>query len=207
MQSPAGHARSPSPFANRRVFLVASPVWPSPSNASTGIPFCRVHKTGSSSSIPNSCPAGSSIVGLRGSLAPGGDDSIMPSKADEIRAYALERYVRPWRGSDEKRLAIRAGDVVREMGLHNATPNVCSSLASQRFQRDAGIVCGAMVRIRARPQRFTMSPTRRSPILQRARGRVPPPRPAVDNRAAAVRPPSPTTGGEAPICVWFPVSA
>lgn len=64
----------------------------------------------------------------------------MPSKADEIRAYALERYVRPWRGSDEKRLAIRAGDVVREMGLHNATPNVCSFLASQRFQRDAGIV-------------------------------------------------------------------
>ena len=140
MQSPAGHARSPSPFANLRVFLVASPVWPSPSNTSTGIPFCRVHKTGSSSSIPNSCPADSSIVGLRASLAPGGDDSIMPSKADEIRAYALERYVRPWRGSDEKRLAIRAGDVVREMGLHNATPNVCSSLASQRFQRDAGIV-------------------------------------------------------------------
>lgn len=64
----------------------------------------------------------------------------MPSKADEIRAYALERYVRPWRGSDEKRLAIRAGDVVRGMGLHNATPSVCSSLASRKFQRDAGVV-------------------------------------------------------------------
>ena len=64
----------------------------------------------------------------------------MPSKADEIRAYALERYVRPWRGSDEKYLAIRAGDVVRGMRLHNATPNVCSSLASRKFQRDAGIV-------------------------------------------------------------------
>ena len=64
----------------------------------------------------------------------------MASKADEIRAYVLERYVRPWRGSDKKRLAIRAGDVVRGMGLHNATPNVCSSLASRKFQRDAGIV-------------------------------------------------------------------
>ena len=64
----------------------------------------------------------------------------MPSKADEIRAYAIERYVRPWRGSSEKRLAIRAGDVVRGMGLHNATPNVCSSLASRKFQHDAGLV-------------------------------------------------------------------
>ena len=63
----------------------------------------------------------------------------MPSKADEIRAYALKRYVLPWRGSDEKHLLIRAGDVVRGMGLHNATPNVCSALASRKFQRNAGI--------------------------------------------------------------------
>lgn len=64
----------------------------------------------------------------------------MPSKADEIRAYALERYVQPWRGSDGERLTIRVGDVVRGMGLHHATSNVCSSLASRKFQRDAGIV-------------------------------------------------------------------
>ena len=64
----------------------------------------------------------------------------MPSKADEVRAYALERYVRPWRGANERRLAIRAGDVVRGMGLHNATPNVCSALASRKFQHDAGLV-------------------------------------------------------------------
>lgn len=64
----------------------------------------------------------------------------MPSKADEIRAYALERYVRPWRDGGGTRLAIRAGDVVRGMGLHNATPNVCSSLEGRKFQQDAGIV-------------------------------------------------------------------
>ena len=64
----------------------------------------------------------------------------MPSQADEIRAYALERYVRPWRDSDGTRLAIRAGDVVRGMGLHNATPNVCSSLAGRKFLEDAKIV-------------------------------------------------------------------
>ena len=64
----------------------------------------------------------------------------MPSKADQIRAYAMERYVRPWRGSEEERLTIRVGDVVRGIGLRHATPNVCSSLASRKFQRDAGIV-------------------------------------------------------------------
>ena len=83
----------------------------------------------------------------------------MPIKADEIRAYALERYMRPWRDSNEKRLAIRTGDVVRGMGLHNVTPNVCSSLASRKFQRDAEIVLVRFEgRIKARPQRFTMSP-------------------------------------------------
>ena len=64
----------------------------------------------------------------------------MPSKADEIRAYALERHVRPWRRTDEKRLTVRAGDVVRGMRLRNATPNVCSALASRKFQYEAGIV-------------------------------------------------------------------
>ena len=64
----------------------------------------------------------------------------MPSRADEIRAYALHQHVRPWRRSDEKRLAIRAGDVVRGMRLRNATPNVCSALASRKFQHEAAIV-------------------------------------------------------------------
>ena len=64
----------------------------------------------------------------------------MPSKADEIRAYALERQVQPWRRSNEKRLAIRAGDIVRGMRLRNATPNVCSALASRKFQYEAALV-------------------------------------------------------------------
>ena len=72
--------------------------------------------------------------------ATGNGVDAMPSKADEIRAYALEHHVRRWRRSDEKRLAIRAGDVVRGMQLHNATPNVCSALASRKFQLAAGIV-------------------------------------------------------------------
>ena len=64
----------------------------------------------------------------------------MTSKADEIRTYTLEHHVRPWRRSDENRLAIRAGDVIRGMRLRNTTPNVCSALASRKFLHEAAIV-------------------------------------------------------------------
>ena len=72
--------------------------------------------------------------------ATGNGVSEMPSKADEIRANALEQHVRPWRRSREKRLAIRAGNIVRGLRLRNATPNVCSALASRKFQHEAAIV-------------------------------------------------------------------
>ena len=54
-------------------------------------------------------------------------------QADEIRLYALAHYVAPWRESDADVLTIRAGDVEREMGLRNATPNVCSALEGRKF--------------------------------------------------------------------------
>ena len=37
----------------------------------------------------------------------------MPSRAYEMRAYALQQNVRPWRRPNEKRLSIQAGHVVR----------------------------------------------------------------------------------------------
>ena len=64
----------------------------------------------------------------------------MSSKADEIRSFVLDRYVRPWRSSREKYLSVRAGDVGRDMGLHNATPNVCSALEGRKLHDEAGIV-------------------------------------------------------------------
>ena len=64
----------------------------------------------------------------------------MSSKADEIRGFALVHHVLPWRRSGEKRLSIRTGDVVRSMGLQNATPNVCSALGSQKFLQEAGLM-------------------------------------------------------------------
>ena len=54
-------------------------------------------------------------------------------QADAIREYALANYVVPWRESDADTLAIRAGDIEREMGLRNATPNVCSALEGRKF--------------------------------------------------------------------------
>ena len=62
------------------------------------------------------------------------------SQADGIRQYAIENYVTPWRGSGNETLAIRAGDVEREMALRQATPNVCSALEGRKFQDQANLV-------------------------------------------------------------------
>ncbi len=62
------------------------------------------------------------------------------SQADEIRLYAIENYVMRWRESGNETLAIRAGDVEREMGLRHVTPNVCSALEGRKFQAQANLV-------------------------------------------------------------------
>lgn len=62
------------------------------------------------------------------------------SQADAIRQYALANYVVPWRKSHADVLVIRAGDIVREMGLRNATPNVCSALEGRKFQALANLI-------------------------------------------------------------------
>ena len=62
------------------------------------------------------------------------------SQADEIRRYAIENYVTPWRESGNETLAIRAGDVEREMALRQATPNVCSALEGRKFQAEANLI-------------------------------------------------------------------
>lgn len=61
----------------------------------------------------------------------------MATLADRIRKHVMERHVRPFLKSDEATLSIRAGDVVRGMGLVNRTPNVCSALEGRRFQQEA----------------------------------------------------------------------
>ena len=98
-----------------------------PANAPTRSALAR-RSTGGSvprSSVPTSKPPFHSASG---------------SQADQIRQYALENYVEPWRESGDETLAIRAGDVEREMGLRQATPNVCSALEGRKFQALANVV-------------------------------------------------------------------
>lgn len=72
-------------------------------------------------------------------------------QADAIRQYAMDNHVLPWRESKADELTIRAGDLEREMGLRNATPNVCSALEGRKFLALANL---ALVR-RDGPRRST----------------------------------------------------
>ena len=53
--------------------------------------------------------------------------------ADRIRRHGRERYARPARESKQERFSIRAGDVVRELGISGRAPAVCSALKSREF--------------------------------------------------------------------------
>ena len=69
----------------------------------------------------------------------------MPHKlrlADQIRQYALNKYVRPAREAEMRTVVIRAGDIHAKLGLSNRQPAVCSALGSKKFQRlaDATLV-------------------------------------------------------------------
>ena len=53
--------------------------------------------------------------------------------ADKIRIYSTEKYVLPARRKNVKRFSIRAGDVVRELGMNGRVPAVCSALKGNKF--------------------------------------------------------------------------
>lgn len=53
--------------------------------------------------------------------------------ADAIRTHAREKYVIPAKKRREKEISIRAGDVVRDLGLVGRTPAVCSALTGKKF--------------------------------------------------------------------------
>ncbi len=53
--------------------------------------------------------------------------------ADTIRMHAREKYVIPAKKRKEKEISIRAGDVVRDLGLVGRTPAVCSALTGKKF--------------------------------------------------------------------------
>jgi len=55
------------------------------------------------------------------------------------REYVISNYVRPARLRGERTVAVRVGNVQKELGWTNRTPSVFSTLTSQEFQDQAGV--------------------------------------------------------------------
>ncbi len=58
----------------------------------------------------------------------------MQKLADRIRKHVVEEYVRPARGTGNRSIRVRAGDVHRALGLNNQVPAVCGALDARKFQ-------------------------------------------------------------------------
>ncbi len=56
------------------------------------------------------------------------------SYADEVRMYCAKNILEPARNRGEKEVAIRAGDVHRDLGYKNRLPLVCSALGAAVFE-------------------------------------------------------------------------
>lgn len=60
--------------------------------------------------------------------------------ADRIRLCARNYYVEPARENGAADIAIRAGDLGRDMGLRDAFPAICSALGGEKFQKLANVL-------------------------------------------------------------------
>jgi hypothetical protein len=58
---------------------------------------------------------------------------------DETKRHVIAKYVAPARAKGEKRIQVRVGSVLKELGWTNRTPSVFSTLSSFAFQREAGL--------------------------------------------------------------------
>ena len=59
--------------------------------------------------------------------------------SEEVRRYVQTSYLAPARRRDEEMVQIKAGDVHRGLHWVNRVPSVCTTLRSQKFQREAGL--------------------------------------------------------------------
>ena len=59
--------------------------------------------------------------------------------SDEILQHIVTRHLVPARQIHQKRLALRAGDVHKQLGYCQRMPAVCSVLGSDQLQRMTGI--------------------------------------------------------------------
>lgn len=63
----------------------------------------------------------------------------MPGLSEAVRDYVLNSYIRSARERGEETIRINAGDVHRSLRWVNRVPSVCTTLGSQRFQRETGL--------------------------------------------------------------------
>lgn len=61
------------------------------------------------------------------------------SLSDTTKRHVITKYVNPARSRGERRLEVKVGNVVKDLGLANRTPSVFSTLSSRTFQREAGL--------------------------------------------------------------------
>lgn len=64
---------------------------------------------------------------------------MMPGLNEAVRDYVLNSYIRSARERGEEIIRINAGDVHRSLRWVNRVPSVCTTLGSQRFQRETGL--------------------------------------------------------------------
>jgi len=58
---------------------------------------------------------------------------------EQTTQHVLTSYVRPARQRGEKTIAVRVGNILKELGWTNRTPSVFSTLSSKVFQKKAGV--------------------------------------------------------------------
>lgn len=58
------------------------------------------------------------------------------SNADKIRFHSRKRYVLSARNRGDKRFSIQVGEVVRQLGLTDRVPAVCSALKTGKFLKE-----------------------------------------------------------------------
>lgn len=58
---------------------------------------------------------------------------------EEVQEYVQKTYVQPARQRGDKVIRIKAGDVHRSLHWSNRVPSVCTTLGSQKFQRETGL--------------------------------------------------------------------
>ena len=58
---------------------------------------------------------------------------------EEVKKHVKTAYVEPARKRSESTVRIKAGDVHRALHWVNRVPSVCTTLSSQKFQRETGL--------------------------------------------------------------------